>query len=80
MNAKRLVFGILAVYLAAVFMLGTARAAGPNRWEHYRSRVSGNVVVIATRCSAEDSSAHLRLRDYRDGGAVRVYGCARRGF
>jgi hypothetical protein len=83
MNAKtirRAVVAILAVYLVAMVGLG-ARAQSSQRWDHYRSRNSGNVLVVKGRCiGAEDSAAHLRLIDYRDNGGHIVYGCSRKGF
>jgi hypothetical protein len=66
--------------LLAVGLIGTAAAAGP-QWSRYLDRKSGNVVFIKSRCiAAEDSAAHLRLVDYRDGGGTVVYGCSRKGY
>ncbi len=83
MTSKRLsvmVAGIVAVYLAAMVGLGTAHATAEPRYDTFRSRLSGNVVKIPARCWAEDSMAHLYIRDIRDHGATYVYGCHHRGY
>ena len=72
---------IIGAYLITCAGIGVARSANPARWEHYRSRQSGNVLVVKAGCLAgEDSAAQLRLVDYRDHGAHVVLGCNRKGF
>lgn len=80
MNARRIVFGIIAVYFAAMLALGSARAANVPRYDTFRSRLSGNVVKIPARCWAEDSMAHLYVREIDDGGARYVFGCHHKGY
>jgi hypothetical protein len=72
---------IIGAYLLFMAGIGVARSANPARWEHYRSRQSGNVLVVKAGCLAgEDSAAHLRLVGYRDHGAYVALGCSRKGF
>lgn len=80
MTVRRIVFGIIAVYFAAMLALGTARAASVPRYDTFRSRLSGNVVKIPARCWAEDSLAHLYLRAINDHGAEVTFGCHHKGY
>jgi hypothetical protein len=71
----------LTIGTALALSIGAASAQTNQRWDRYRSRLSGNVVVIKGHCiMAEDSAAHLKLIDYRDGGGHIVYGCYRHGY
>lgn len=80
MNPRRIVFGIIAVYFASMLVLGSARAASVPRYDTFRSRLSGNVVKLPARCWAEDSLAHLYLREIADHGAKVTFGCHHKGY
>ena len=70
---------ILALALALAIGITSAHAATGGRWDRYRSRKSGNVLVVKASClTAEDSAAHLRLIAFDAGRAV--YGCSRKGY
>ncbi len=78
MNARRIVFGIIAVYFAAMLALGTARAASQPRYDRFVSHRSGNVVRIPARCWQEDSLAHMYMYDY-DGATLTLH-CHHKGY
>lgn len=75
---------VIALLLASIPAIGTARAADSARWARFdaaghccAAKVSR--VVVKVRCiNSEDSAAHLRLINYGDGRAV--YGCSRKGY
>lgn len=72
---------IIAAVLASGLVATPALAGSAQRWDHYRSRTSGNVVIIKAACvGGEDSMAHPKLVDYADHGARIVLGCYRKGF
>ena len=48
------------------------------RYDRFRSRLSGNVVLIPSRCWQEDSLAHLYMHDF-DGGKL-VLHCHHKGY
>jgi hypothetical protein len=75
---RRIIATILVAASATGIIAGSAHAAGTSKWEHYRSRVSGNVIVIKTACEAEDTLAHLRLLE-KDAGRI-VLGCHHKGY
>lgn len=80
MTSRKIVVCILTVFAATTYGLGRAQATRAPRYDTFRSRLSGNVVRIPARCWAEDSMAHLYIRDIRDHGATYVFGCHHKGY
>jgi hypothetical protein len=78
---KKLIVGI--VFGAALGgLVGASASSSQPKWDHYRSRNSGNAVVIKNYClSAEDVAAHLKLQEYSPReGVIAVYGCYKKGY
>jgi hypothetical protein len=77
---RKAIVSLMVVSATAGFVAGTARAATEPRYDTFRSRLSGNVVRIPSRCWAEDSMGHLYVRDIADHGAKYTFGCHHKGY
>jgi len=75
---RKSIVALAVVCAAAGFTAGSAHATAEPRNDRFRSRLSGNVVVIPSRCWQEDSLAHLYMADF-DGAKLTLH-CHHRGY